>query len=365
MRLCGILPLKNKVVLISFDGKMFGDNPQAIYEEMRKNHPELDYIWIMTDPNAVIEGAKVVKAYSLKSVYHFATAKLWISNSRLRPWMVKRKKQYYVQTWHSDVCLKKIEKDAEHSLPEDYLQAAIHDSQIADLMISGSEFRSQSYRTSFWYSGEILELGSPKADIFYKDKSEFTKKVKEHFNLSSSVKIALYVPTFRADSSIDCYNIDYQTLLDQLCNKYGGDWVIIVRLHPKIAEKQDLITYSKNIINGTTYNVTNELIVASNVIITDYSGCMFAGLEADIPVFLYASDLSNYLKDRGTYFSFSDLPFPLAQNNSELHRIIMEFDTCEYRKKATMFKKKIGFFNNGNSSELVTDNIMKRIDWRN
>lgn len=364
MKLCGLLPLQEKVVFSSFDGKIYGDNPQVIYEDMKKRYPNIKYIWMMRNPRYSIPGAVVVKPHTFKAIYHFATARLWISNSRLRLWMVKRKKQFYVQTWHGDACLKKIEKDAAIVLGKDYVEEAIHDSQIADLMISGSKFRTQNYRDAFWYDGEILELGMPKTDVFYMDSLEIKKKVRDYFKVAPNVKIALYVPTFRADDNMDCYNIDYKRLLTVMQSKYGDKWIVIVRLHPKIATKQNFIEYNEDIVNGTPFNPTNELIIGSDLVITDYSACMFAGLESNTPVILYASDIDEYMDDRGTYFNFDELPFPLAENNDELEKCIIEFDEMEYKEKADAFKNRIGYFNGPNSTEKVVDNIMKRINWR-
>lgn len=354
MNLCRIFPLKDKIIFSSFDGKMYGDNPGAIFEKFVERYGDrFEYIWLMNDSSVVIEHAVVVKAYSIRALYHAATAKLWIHNSRQREWIVKRKGQYYVQTWHGDVCLKKIEKDAADGLGQDYVKAAIHDSEIADLMISGSRWRTDNFRHAFWYYGEILEKGTPKSDIFYEDMNIYRKKVNEFYNLDSDVKIALYVPTFRKDKDLSCCDPDYEKLLEVLTERWNGNWVILVRLHPEVAKLQDTLLYSETILNGTLYGNTNELIVSSDFILTDYSGCMFAGLEAGKKVFLYASDMEKYVKERDTYFSFEELPFPLSQTRDELYHLIQGFDEAEYEKKISEFQKKIGLINGSNSAEKV------------
>lgn len=362
MRLCHLLPLKDKAVFTSFYGKSCSDSPKAIYDEMRKKYGDsIEYVWIMADGSAQVEGARVVRDFTLRSVYEHATAKLWIDNCRKREWMIKRKGQYYVMTWHGDNCLKKIEKDAESKLDKRYVKCAKRDSQLADLMLSGSRFRTENYKSAFWYDGAILELGCPKTDIFYKPHAPYIKKVKEAYGLSEETKIAVYMPTFRATADITCYDIDNERLLAQLEASWGGKWVILVRLHPNIMDKCSSLSYNDRIKNATMYGEANELLMACDLLITDYSSCMFDAIEARKRVLLYASDMDTYLDDRGFYFRMDELPFPLAQNNDELMQCIADFDEKAYQLKNNAFIERLGICNSGNSAEKVTEYIYKKV----
>ena len=92
MKICSVIPLQNKIVFSSFDGQAYSDNPREIYEYMRSAYKDkVKVVWIMNEETD-IDGAKVVRNYSFASVYHLATAKVWIDNSRKRSWMIKRKK---------------------------------------------------------------------------------------------------------------------------------------------------------------------------------------------------------------------------------------------------------------------------------
>lgn len=175
MRFFGLFPLQNKIVFSSFDGKTFGDNPKAIYDYMISNNYSYRYIWFMYDDRS-IENAKVVKAYSFKALYHQATAKVWVFNSRQREWMVKRKGQTYIQTWHAGITMKKVEMDAIDKLPAYYIEEAKHDSQMIDYLISASRWNTNNYKDAFWYTGRILEIGIPRSDVFYKEPNPIKKK---------------------------------------------------------------------------------------------------------------------------------------------------------------------------------------------
>lgn len=362
MYLFDFIPLQNKVVFCCFDGNSYGDNPYVIFKVMKEKYPQFKYVWLVRNPKTKIQGAKVVNFPSVKSIFHLATARLWIDNARKPKWFIKRKKQFYVQTWHGDVALKMIEKDAEDKLDNEYILTAKHDSEMCDLMLSGSKFRTNNYKSSFWYNGEILEYGTPQAEVFYHDSEPIIKKVKNHYGLSRSVKIALYCPTFRKNKSLDAYNINLSKLRESLTMRWPGDWCVVVRLHPNIIFLQNDIKYSNVIINGSDYISTSELIVASEVLVTDYSSCMFDGLEAHKVVFLYASDLVHYLKyERGMYFDIRKLPFPLTTTNEKLSEAIMHFNEEDYENETDKLRRIIGFKTTKGTTLKIVEYIYKKL----
>ena len=291
---------------------------------------------------------------------------MWISNVRLPYYWPKRREQLYIQTWHSGIGLKKCESDVINHLSKVYVKNAMHDASITDLMISNSTWESELYRRAFWYKGEILECGLPREDVFALDSEEakiLKCKVLEKYNLEEvqNLHLLLYVPTFRVDGSLKAYDIDYDRLICTLEKRWGGNWRIILRLHPNIQSKQTQITYGSKLLNGSQYGEINDLIIASDVVISDYSSCMFDAMLAGKNVFLYASDISEYKNDRGMLFRFEELPFSLSTNNDELINNINTFNEKKYIQSCQEFKEKIGLFNLGNASKAVVDWIEKRL----
>lgn len=362
MRCCAVLPLKKKAVFVSYSGSSCSDNPKAIYEAMKELAPDYEYIWLMEDPNAEIPGAKAARFGSFRGLYHMATARLWVDNARKREWTVKRKGQYYVQTWHGGFALKKVEADAQDKLPAQYIRNAKRDSEMADLFISGCTWCTKNYRDAFWYDGPILEYGQPRSDIFYRDPGEICRRVREHYGLDGETRLALYAPTFRVEHRMDCYDMDYTALLSALEEHWGGKWKILVRLHPNVADQQGMISYSDSVLNGSAYQDINELIVSSDLLISDYSSCMFDAMEAGKRVILYASDLERYNADRGTYLALDELPFPLAQSNGELSAAVRDFDQRDFQSKVKCFMEKVGFFNSANAAERTAHYILERLE---
>lgn len=357
MNLCCIFPIANKAVFMSFFGKSYSDNPRAIYEQMVSDNIDMKYIWLMEDDSIKIPGAIVVKPLSLRGLFHQATAKLWIDNCRKSAWIVKRKRQYYIQTWHAGIAMKKVEKDVENVLSSNYVTNAKHDSKIADLFISGSKWNTENYKNAFWYSGEILESGLPRSDILYSNDIENYIRTRKKYNLSNNTKIILYAPTFRADGNTKCYNIDFQILINAVENRFGGNWKVLVKFHPNVLQKKKCIQYSDNVIDASIQSDLNELLLISDILITDYSSCMYDALNLGKCVFIYANDISDYMDDRGMYFTFDKLPFPLAQNNNDLTKQVLDFDMDKYLKDISKFKSTNKIFDDGQASKRVVEKI--------
>ena len=169
------------------------------------------------------------------------------------------------------------------------------------------------------------------------------------------------MPTFRKNSNLDCYSLDYNRVLNALKQADGADYRFIVRLHPNISQYQKKLDYNDNKLNGTVYPSADELIASADVIISDYSGCIFEGYRANKKVFIFATDIDSYLKeDRKMYFDLFGLPSPVAKTNDELVEIINKFDLDEYDRKRSAFVENVGYYYD-DASKLVVNEILKRI----
>ena len=362
MRVFALFPLQKKVVFSSFDGNNYGDNPKAVFEKLQDIHATARIIWLLYDDRKVIEGANVVKAYSIKALYHQATAKVWVFNSRQREWMVKRKGQTYIQTWHGNIAMKKIEKDALDRLPEYYVKEAKHDSEMADLFLSDSEWLTKNYREAYWYGGPVLEKGLPREDLLYSPHMPFRNHLIEENDYPKDTRFVLYAPTFRNSGDLSCYDIDFLRLIQTLENKTGNTWKIIIRLHPNIQDKQNSIKYDSDVLNGSKYSDINELILASDLFISDYSSCIFDAVIANVPSIIYASDIDDFTEhERGLFFSWDELPFAITRNNNELNSAIEEINVHDYLIKASNFMERCGFIKNEHASADVADYILNVI----
>ena len=233
---------------------------------------------------------------------------------------------------------------------------------MADLFVSGSEWRSRNFRKAFWYTGEIMKCNIYSGFYLPENLSKLKKSVYKYFGEPKDTKFVLYAPTFRNSHSLECYDIDYNRLIANLEEKFGGKWKVLVRLHPNISSSDGQIKYTDKVLNATAYPQINDLIISSEMLISDYSGCMFEGIKNYKIVMLYASDLEDYLsKERDTYFDIRKLPAVLAQNNDELENNILTFDRKEYLKECKKFVKKTGYYENTDVS-MLADRICEVCD---
>lgn len=372
------LPIKNnKIFFSNFDGKSYGCNPKYIAEEILKRKLPYELCWLVKDikiekhnfPNSI----KLID-YNSQQVYkELATAKIWIDNQRkirlIKKGLVKKGGQIYIQTWHGSLGIKKLDNDVKAFTAEsnrNWINFAKYDSKIADYLISNSTFESTTVKNALWFNNNLMEIGHPRNDIFFKSESEkytIKQKICNSLGINTNKKILLYIPSFRDDYTVDCYNINVTLLRQALMQKYGGDWIIAIRVHPRVTEhSKELFKFSDNVVNASYYPDIQELLVSSDIAISDYSSCIFDFMLSRKPAFIYAEDIKKYNTERGFYYPLESTPFPVAKNNAELAENIKNFDYDKYRNEVEKFLKEKGCMEDGHASKRVVDLIEEIIN---
>ena len=359
------LPKRNKIVFVNFLGRGYGDSSKYIAAEIIRQSLPYDLVWLVHDMNdSFPSGIRKVKFYGLRSRYELSTARVIISNTKARLPYSKKKSQYYIQTWHGGFGVKYIEKDIEQFLPDDYVRDSKYDSSITDLILSGSDFQTQVIKESFWYDGEIFMKGIPRNDIFFNYTRDTVSKLKQKYGFEEDSKIVIYAPTFRRDGNVDAYQINAHKLLQTLRTKTGDDWKLIIRLHPSIAGKSGIFHYDNDVINGSSYADPQEILVLSDLLITDFSSMMMDFAIMKKPVFLFIMDLEAYIKDSGGVRPiFYNLPFSMTRSNEELNKKIREFDINVYQNLLDTFMHKyFRSYDDGHASEYVVERIKEKMN---
>lgn len=108
--------------------------------------------------------------------------------------------------------------------------------------------------------------------------------------------------------------------------RFGGTWKVLLRHHFHNRKAGAKVRGNEFLINATGYVDMQELLVASDIGISDYSSWVCDIVLMKKPVFLYTADLDEYNNERGLYYPLETTPFPIAINNDELTRNILEFD---------------------------------------
>lgn len=345
-----------KAVCESFAGRGYSDSPKAVANELLRRGWKVCWLVSSADEaKSLPEGVRPLLLGSNEAIYHMCTAGVWVDNCRKWGRLYKRPGQLYVQTWHG-FPLKRIEGDAAGALEEDYLRAAKRDSEMCDLFLSNSAYLTEIYRRAFWYNGEVLECGFPRNDVLFGPSGWAEEKVRKELGLPEGKRLALYAPTFRRDKGLEVYDLDYRRLTEALSRRFGGEWLILAKLHPNVAGRaHELDLDGRRVVNASGYPDIQELYLSCGALFTDYSSVMFDYMNTGKPCFLYVNDLEAYKSDRNFYFDLDKLPFMRAENNDELEKNVLDFREEEQRRRIEGFNKAFGIREDGNAAKRVAD----------
>lgn len=365
------LPIENnKIVFSNFLGNGYGCNPKYIAEEIIRRKLPVDLVWLVNNiekcRESFPEQIRLAPYKKEDSMYELATAKIWIDNNRKifhwRRGLVKKEGQKYLQTWHGSLGIKKIDADVlafNSSANQSWVSFAKKDSEMADYLLINSSFEQQVLVPGFWFENEVKLCGHARNDVFFRNNEETISKVRAFYQISANKKIMLYVPSFRDDKNLSCYGMEYKYLKETLEEKFGGEWIILVRLHPKIVKFQNILPQLDYVINATDYPDIQELLVTADAAITDYSSCIFDFMLSRKPAFIFATDIEKYNTDRGFYYPLEATPFPVAENNEQLRKNILNFDLHKYQAQVEEFLKEKGCMEDGHAAERIVDLIEK------
>ncbi|MBR3171080.1 MAG: CDP-glycerol glycerophosphotransferase family protein [Lachnospiraceae bacterium] len=356
LKLLWILPVKkNRVVFRSFQGASYSCNPKYISEYITKNRgDEYEQIWLFKNPKKYTflrkKGIKVIPQTSLRAVYYLITAGFLIDNLGVQSYIPLRKKQTVINTWHGGGSYKKIYKEAtkEHV---DYLQLMMNSTTY--FISSCARFSANNIKYLHDNAPEkILEIGMPRNDIFFGNHDGIERKVKKKLNIPNDTKLVLYAPTFRDDVDASVYVLDVDRILAALSERFGGDFVFLLRFH-WFTDDHNPYEDNEHVIDVTSYDDMQELLYASSVLITDYSSCIWDASLSYKPCFIYAPDLDVYLGYRNFFTPVNEWPFPMARDIDALCDEIIHFDEEHYKKEVDRHHTELGSAEHGTASRTV------------
>lgn len=365
------LPVENnKIIFRTFNGG-YNCNPKYIAEEIIRQNLPYKLVWVVNKNILTFiddfpkDRIKLVMNDTPEEIKETSTAKIIIDNERRTTYIdrgiLKRPEQIYIQTFHGSLGIKKTGVDRKDATKHALRICKIDSSQI-DFLTSNGTYTTNFFKKMFWNYGKILEYGHPRNDIFFKSNENIKKKICRYFNIQPDKKILLYAPTLRESGSLDCYSLNFEKLIQAITKKFSGEWVIIKRLHPLLLDRQDeFVPQGTNIIDGTNYPDMQELLASIDILITDYSSCIYDFMLSYKPGFIFAADIKKYDNERGLYYPLTSTPFPVAENNDELIKNIENFDYETYKIKVKKFLDGKGCIDDGHASERVVELIKEII----
>ncbi|MBQ2636805.1 MAG: CDP-glycerol glycerophosphotransferase family protein [Methanobrevibacter sp.] len=296
---------------------------------------------------------------SMTGFKNLASSKYIFLNDNFFPlaFMKFKDENIIIQLWHAPGASKKFGGSVE--IENRPILSRI--SQNTDYLITTSDNIKDFYSEAFQMPKEkIKALGLPRMDYYFENhdlnqlKSEFYNK----YNISKDKKIILYAPTFREDEK---YNNVFNFLdLGKFNESLGDEYVLALRLHPKINKfyGEDISAEGKYI-DVSRYENEQELMLISDILITDYSSIMIEFSALDKPTVFFTYDLDNYLSnERGFYYDFKKtVPGPIVYTTEELIDVVKNnnFD----KSKISQFISTQFDVIDGKASKRIVDFLLK------
>ncbi len=349
-------PVQNNKIIFESGRNKTDDNPFAIYEYFKKNNiNNYKLIWIVSKKTDISKLDKNEYCYyrTFRAYYHLATCKYKIKSQSTGSLLKKKKNQICIYVDHGSYGLKMCGYDltnAKERPPLPYTKEW-------DYYIAANEYSLNKNKDVTGYNGKSYCLGLARTDKLVDPDPNKISTIKEKYHLSNEKrKIVLYAPTFR-DKDIENNTCSYK--IDELYKL--SDIKLIVTCHPQEKELAKKLNIPKNVINALEEDI-NDLLLISDILITDYSSVIFDYLILDRPIIFYPYDYDDYMSYRNFYLDYKkDLPGPVCYNQKELIRVLESpKELEEYQYKINQFNQKFNKENDGKVCKKIVDKILNR-----
>lgn len=239
---------------------------------------------------------KVINFSSLEFLFHLNTSKYIFSNNGIFSFYPLKREQINIQVWHAAGAFKKFYLNKNNFI--------LNKKSAYNLLTVSSDKVIDIYQEAFGIEREkVKNLGIPRADIFFKanEKLKVKEKFFEKYPELKNKKIIMYAPTFRDnDKGNFKLKLDIQLMKEKL-EKSG--YVLLLRLHPSI-KKDDIKVDSIFSFDFGKYEQVSDLLIVSDILISDYSSIIFEFSIMKKPILFYSYDVEEYIKDRGFYYNY-------------------------------------------------------------
>lgn len=349
-----IISCDNKLILfVSYGGRYYNDSPMFIYERMLKDTRYADYklVWAFVNPENYAHIPLKVKIDSLAFYQIALKARCWITNVIVERGLdFKPHHCFYFHTTH--VTLPKYTGyDA-----KELITVAKNFTYKFDMSCAQSEYEKELQKRMYGLKeDQILVCGYPKNDYLCNFNIEECNIIKAKIGIPNHKKTILYAPTFRGniDSQNKC-SIDF----DKWFNILGEEYIILFRTHPIVASQ---VNYNNSfILNVSNYSNNVDLMMAADILISDYSGIFFEFGVQNKLMYCFAYDYDEYIKDWKLYVDVrKEIPGGDLDEEDLLH-LIKRGEIPEVASKLSAFRNKY-ITAKGQATAQAVDAIYERI----
>ena len=327
-------PVDDRLILFSsFMGKGVNDSPKAIFDYIKTCETYQDYrcVWALENP----EDYPDVDSVKIDTPAYFKLAmkaKYWCTNTNIeRGLKFKKKSQVYLNTWHG-IALKYIGNDCPGR--KDY------NFDTVDYLVVSGDYDEGVFRSAFSAKEEsYLRCGMPRNEALWKATEEQKAACRSKLSIPPDKKVILYAPTWRdSKDGGKSYTIKPPIHFDKWKEVLGEEYVVLFRAHHQTTKVMG-VTFDEFVRDASDYPAVNDLLIAADLLITDYSAIAFDYSILCRPILCYTYDYDEYLLERGTYFPMNErYPNPVCREESELLSRIKNLDAAAERENTRRFR---------------------------
>ncbi len=333
-------------------------NLRAIRDELARRKPRIPVTVLArrAEPGVPSIG------FELLAAFHLARARVFVVDDYFFPIYAisVRAGTTIVQVWHACGAFKKFGYSRGDKTIAASARGGVRVHTNYDVCLASSEATAACYAEAFGQPLDQFEwsLGIPRTDVLFGDGVTDTRgQVRRRYGLSDERIVVLYAPTYRGNEAYAArhpLNLDLRLLRREL----GDGHVVLLRLHPLVRSgfsiEGDLSNF---VVDVSGHPDVNELMLATDILITDYSSVIFEFALLGRPIAFFAPDLDEYERERGLYFDLrTEGPGPVFETTAELAAYLRagSFDTSSLER----FRQKWMAVADGHSSERFVDRLV-------
>jgi len=336
----------------------FACNPAAIYRKAQELVPSVRGVWIVDrrHRHAMPDGVPYVVSRTMRYYLTLARARWLINNVNFPNFMVKRPGSIHVQTHHGTPVKTMGADQARYPVGAKGtdIPALLRRCDRWDYSISANAHSTECWARAYPCRYETLEVGYPRNDRLALAGPAEVAAARKRLGIDESQTVVLYAPTHREYTSPLPALLD----VDEFAARLGPEYVVLSRSHYFYDDRTTSdLPWLRDV---SDHPEIEELLLATDVLVTDYSSVMFDFAVLDRPIVVYATDWDTYRRTRGVTFDLLAEPPGIVTTN--LRDLVDAFHTGAVfddtaTKARAQFRARFCYLDDGGAAERVVRRV--------
>ncbi len=297
-----------RVLLLTLNGDAIGGNLLALEQYLRNNeHTNKLQIDVLAYNVFRMRKRNIMKLYYKLSKQLGAYKYIFVDNyTPIFNYIDLVPGQELVQLWHAGVGFKSVGYGRFGKNGSPHLLFSPHRKYTK--VLAPTEKIAGIYSGVFGVAmDKFIITGLPRLEGMLERRDEILRQVYEHYPHMATKRNILFAPTFRGTGQREAnyplnkwLNLDE---IDEFCREH--DMNFLIRLHPFVKKIKIKDTYT-NIYDASDYPDSNELLMASQAIVSDYSSIVYEATLFNVPIRVFAPDDFSYELTRGVHRTLAE-----------------------------------------------------------